>query len=143
MKNSLKKVTLLCAALATSMSSFAISTGGAVAAGLGAAAAVTLLGVGIHKSRKHKDEKQYNKNNKKSYDNRTQLDDNKTKRATKRDIKKEINDTKRQRKQTLTNLHKKEKLGQGNTAQANKYRSRLDELDQKIEKLKMDLERVL
>src|ERR1700733_6995578 len=56
MKNKMKKAVLLLSAVVSSIGSYAISTGGAVAAGLGTAAAVTLVGVGAHKHKQNKRE---------------------------------------------------------------------------------------
>lgn len=57
MKNSFKKIALLFTALAMNVSAYAISTGGAVAAGFGSAAAIGLLAYGISKSHSHRKDK--------------------------------------------------------------------------------------
>ena len=109
MKNRFKKAALLCAALMTSLGSYAISTGGAVAAGLGAAAAVALIGVGVHKHRQHHMERceanNFEGHKCQKYKNKYDKNGKRTKES--KETKKDLRHEKHMKKKELTN-HRRE-----------------------------------
>ena len=65
MNDNFKKLALLIAGIASSVGSYAISGAGIAAATLGSAAAVTILGVGVHKARHRDDRKNKEKRERK------------------------------------------------------------------------------
>ncbi len=141
MKNSFKKAVLLCAALMTSLGSYAISTGGAVAAGLGAAAAVTLIGVGVHKHRKHHRERceanDFKGHKCEKYKNKYDKDGKRTKEA--KQTKKDLRHEKHMKKKELTNhrrdLKKLQRDGKKATPEADKKRSMISNLEDDITRI--------
>jgi uncharacterized protein HemX len=141
MKNSFKKALLLCVALATSISSFTISTGGAVAAGLGTAAAVGLIGWGIHKSHKHHKEQ---KDGKKTYNKTTNVKHDKHKKVVKnvknkKDIKHQIRTHAKTKMRHQKSFKKLQKQGKGASQEAVKHKNEIARLERLIKELKMTL----
>lgn len=144
MKNNFKKVILLCTALAMNLTSYAISTGGAVAAGFGAAAAVSLLGWGIsksHKNRKNrKKEREENITPSHSYKRTKDESQRITTRAAKRNLKHQIRDNKKEIKQHRLIVKKLEKKGKGSTPEAADHRTMISKLENLVTELKRELE---
>lgn len=155
MKTNFKKAVMLCTAMATSIGSYAISTGGAVAAGLGAAAAVSLIGVGVHKHRKHKCErnghqghkcqkyleKEERRKNSKHHDkhHHHHHDEYHETKHMKKDLRHERN-----AKQTELSTHRKglkklERHGKGATQEATQKRSMIQTLEADIDEIEMKL----
>jgi hypothetical protein len=139
MKNSFKKAVLLCTALAMSLGSYAISTGGAVAAGLGATAAVALIGVGIHKHRKHKCERndyQGTKCEKYKKSSKSEMSD-KDKKQMKKDLRHE---KMTKRKELAKHRRELKKLNkQGKTSEADKKHYLISDLEDDIDEIEMKL----
>lgn len=145
MKDSFKKAVLLCAALTTALGSYAISTGGAVAVGLGATAAVALVGVGVHKHRKHHRERceqnnfeghkcekyknKYDKSGKRNADSK----------HTKKDLKEEKYNKKKELAKHRRSLRKLEREGKESTPEANKKRSLIQGLETDIDDIETKL----
>ena len=145
-----KKIALLSAAILTSASSFAISTGGAVAAGLGAATAVTLIGVGIHKHRKHKrerygdDYKATRQKNTKHSSTEAKKESNqyvskKSIRSQKHELKSKIHNHKKSLKKHKTALKDLNKQDLGTTPKAEEHRSLINKLENMIINLENEL----
>jgi uncharacterized protein HemX len=149
MKNKFKKVVLLCAGLMTSISSFAISTGAAVAAGLGAAAAVTLIGVGIHKGNKRRKEREENNTDNKTASKKMKSDKyakepvkasaNKNKKDSRTELKQTIRTKRESLNEHQKDLHKLKKNGKKNTAEAREHKSMIDRLRREIKNLEEDI----
>lgn len=147
MNNSFKKAALLCAALMTSVSTFAISTGGAVAAGLGAAAAVTLISVGIHKHNKRKREQQENnkgdvtsaKKMKKSENKSEHKSSYRSRSDEKREIKDKILDKREELRDHKYALNKLNRKGKGKTSEATEHKSIMKTIKAELKKLDADL----
>lgn len=167
MKHVFKRVALLSAALMTSISTFAISTGGAVAAGLGAAAAVTLISVGIHKSNKRKAEQENSQSDVKSTKKtrtankktdqhsatksskssataqpakyRSKIADKRERLAAKKDIKSQIADKREELKDHKYNLKKLKRSGKRKSPEASEVQSMMDSIKQDIKDLDKQL----
>ncbi len=144
MKKSLKKVALLCTALAVNISSYAISTAGAVAAGLGAAAGVSLIAYGAHnkhKKRKKRDAQNatvvaYTANSKGAETRAAKVESKHDKKALKEAIKEKKKDL-RHHKLSLQKLKRK---GNGKSAEASNHRSIIQRIKDDLESLKQRLE---
>lgn len=137
MKNSFKKIALLCTALAMNASAFAISTGGAVAAGFGTAAAVGLLAYGISKKHKH------NKDKKARYSHTFQKEKKETPerkaKAMKHELVDKIHANKEEIKRHKHALRKLTNAGKGSTEEAKSHESMIEKLKNEGEALKMKL----
>lgn len=141
MKNSFKKIALLCTALAMNVSAYAISTGGAVAAGFGSAAAIGLLAYGISKSNGSKK----NKKNKKNIEteNSSSFKERKvTSRSTKKQLKQDINSHKKELKEHKLALKKLEKKGKGQAPEAIDHKSMINKLESDVDLLKQKLQKL-
>ncbi|MBP9765031.1 hypothetical protein KBD08_01720 [Candidatus Babeliales bacterium] len=139
MKNNFTKAVLLSVALMTSLSSYALSAGGAWAVGLGTAAAVGLISWGIaksHKKDKARREDARNTDTKKQSKRDTSKPSYK---ATTKDTKQQIAEKKRMKKEQRLELKKLEKRGQGSTIEARNRRSEIARLESDITSLKQTL----
>jgi hypothetical protein len=155
MKTNFKKAVLLCTAMATSIGSYAISTGGAVAAGLGAAAAVSLIGVGVHKHRKHKcersgyegrkcqkyleKEERRKKSGKSNKHHHHHNDEYHTNKHMKKDLRHEKNAKQAELSTHRKGLKKLERHGKGTTQEATEKRSMIQTLEADISEIEMKL----
>lgn len=143
MKNSFKKIALLCTALAMNVSAYAISTGGAVAAGFGTAAAVGLLAYGISKSHGHrKDKKNYVEKSGNSHSFKQEKKETKksTLRSTKKQLKHDINANKKELKEHKVALKKLERKNKGATPEAADHKSMISKLESTGDTLKKKLQ---
>jgi len=134
MKNRFKKIVLLCTALAMNVSAFAISTGGAVVAGVGAAAGVTLLAVGIHKHRQRKKERSQKEPSTNSHSFKKTFKKEKKESkppitlSTKKKLKKDMNTNRKETREHKMALRKLEKNNHGATSEAADHRTMIAHL---------------
>lgn len=149
MMNRFKKLALLCVGLLTSISTFAISTAGAWMAGIGGAAAVTLLAVGIHKAKQRRQQNEESDGSvvaKKGCDKGCKEKHQHTKQKSahqqKKEIKRELQDKRTQRNRHKQDLHKLKQRGQVNSPEAQEHRSMLKDLEMDIKNLQARLRNI-
>lgn len=141
MKNSFKKIALLCTALAMNVSAYAISTGGAVAAGFGTAAAVGLLAYGISKSHKKDKKKHVEKSgNSHSFKQEKKVTKKSSLHSEKKQLKEDINMNKKELRRHKLELKKLEKKGKGSTPEAADHKSMIRKFENTGKELKEKLQ---
>lgn len=149
MMNRFKKLMLLCAGLMTSISTFAISTAGAWMAGIGGAAAVTMLAVGIHKAKQRRakyDNESDNVTRKKdkrshkesSYKNRSK----RSRSEQKKELRRDLNDKKLERNRHKQDLRRLKQRGQADSAEAREHRSLLKDAEADIKDIENRLKNI-
>lgn len=143
MNNNFKKIALLCTALAMNITTYTISTGGAVAAGFGAAAGVGLLAYGISKSHKNR-KNQKNNNEEQSTSSHTFKREKKETQvsptgSTKKQLKHDIHVNKKELREHKLALKKLERKNKGSTPEAQDHRIMIT----KLENLDADLNQKL
>jgi hypothetical protein len=145
MKDSFKKVALLVVGLMSGIQSFALSGGAIAGITLGTAAAVTLVGVGIHKHREKKRDRNRNSDTnsrkemgkkKSSYEDK----EFKSTTPTKKELKHQIAENKREQKKHKRALHKLERTGKDSTSEAMKHKGIIASLESDLKGLKSKLE---
>lgn len=134
MKDNFKKFIILFAGIASPIGAYAISGAGIAAATLGSAAAVTILGVGIHNSR-HKDDPK----NKKALKKKMKVE-KKDKKTEKQELRNSITEKKKELKDHRNDLRKLKSKAQGLTPEAEEHRMKIKELENNINSSKAKLE---
>lgn len=136
MKNDIKKFILFITTVLSPIGSYAISGGGIAAATLGSAAAVTMVGVGVHKARHRHDQSHQQK---KAEKEEKKLE-KKHKHEKVKELKDKINEKKKEIKKHKNDLHNLKKRGKASTPQAAKHESIINELENDIDQIKEDIE---